>query len=138
MWDEAISNAIDKGKGTLELRCAWWTNTITNFTDLGAMDSSHELTYIPRFIEDLGKFFVAAEQLERANSTGGRLFSRTKTAPIRASYQSRSFERTTSISESSTGLAREELQLYLAANSIQKLPRELFSLKKMTVLSLRR
>ena len=102
------------------------------------MLSSHELINIPQSIADLAKFFVPAERVEQANSTGGRLFSRTKTTPIGPSYQSRSFERTASISESSTGLARDELQLYLAGNKITRLPRELFYLIKLTVLSLRR
>jgi hypothetical protein len=103
---------------------------------VGVVHSSQELTYIPGSIGDLGKFFVSAKRIEQANSTGGRLFSRSKTAPISPSHQSRLFERTTSISESST--AREELQLYLAMNRIRTLPRELFSLAKITVLSLRR
>ena len=106
-----------------------------NSFDVGTVHSSRELTYIPGSVGDLGKFFVSARKVEQANSTGGRLFSRTKTTPSGNSYQSRLFERTASISESS--MAREELQLYLATNKIQKLPRELFSLSKMTVLSLR-
>jgi hypothetical protein len=108
------------------------------FTHVSTVYSSQELTCIPQSIGDLGKFFVTAERAEHTNATGGRLFSRSKTTPISTSYQSRSFERTTSISEASTGLAKDQIQLYLYANKIQKLPRELFSLTKMTVLSLRR
>jgi hypothetical protein len=50
----------------------------------------------------------------------------------------RSFaERTRSIADASVGLAREHLQLFLSGNQIRHLPRELFSLEKMTVLILR-
>lgn len=102
------------------------------------MHSGREITYIPQSIGDLGNFFVLAAKTAQANPTDRRLFSRTKTTPISTSSVSRSFERATSISESCTGLARDEVQLYLSSNKIRKLPRELFNLTKMTVLSLRR
>lgn len=108
------------------------------FTDLlfYRIRRSRNLTYIPQSIGDLVGFCVIPERLEQANLAGGRLFSRTKTTPIHTQSQSRSFERTASITEST--MAREEIQLYLASNQIRTLPRELFNLTKMTVLSLRR
>ena len=69
------------------------------------------------------------------------MFTRVNTAPAGTFgfFPSRSTasDRTRSIADASIGLAREQLQLFLAGNQIRSLPRELFGLDKLTVLILR-
>jgi hypothetical protein len=114
--------------------------------------SSYNLTSIPKRISELGNFFVIPAKSEQAHaswtgsaymgSNGGRLFTRTATAPastINDFFASRASAnlRTSSIKDVSVGLPREEIQLFLAGNQIRSLPRELFYLQKMTVLIMR-
>lgn len=107
-------------------------------TNTRFFDSSRHLTYIPESIGDLRNFYVLSQSVEHENVTGGRLFSRTRTTPndILSSHI-RSFERTPSFADPSAGQPREEIRLFLSANEIYKLPRELFSVTRMTVLALR-
>ncbi|KII85908.1 hypothetical protein PLICRDRAFT_300967 [Plicaturopsis crispa FD-325 SS-3] len=108
IWDETISKTIDTGFGLINL-------------------GGRGLTYISPGIKDLQNFFVPAQTPD----LGGRLFSRTTTAPV--GRTSSAFERT----PSGVGIAREELHIYLASNQIRSLPRELCVLQRLTILSLR-
>ncbi|KZP16625.1 hypothetical protein FIBSPDRAFT_934527 [Athelia psychrophila] len=119
VWDEAITDAIDNGIGTVEL-------------------GSRELTHIPPSIGDLGNFYVTpatATEGSVGGARGGRFFARdlTPTRPL----GSRSFERTASVKERPAGISRGDIHLLLAVNNIRRLPRELFSLSRLTVLTLR-
>lgn len=93
---------------------------------------SCELSYIPPSIGDLCNFYVTPASAAERNVAGNRFFARdlTPTGP-------RSFERTASVKERAAGISREDIQLFLAVNNIRRLPRELFTLKRLTVLTLR-
>jgi len=91
------------------------------------------LKTIPASITDLAGFFNTTELSEQSLFLG-RSLSRVKTEPAFES-RVRSFERTKSIMDS--GKERHMLQLYLSGNSIDYLPPELFTLRNLTVLSLR-
>lgn len=60
--------------------------------------------------------------------------------PVNPSSLERSFERTSSITDSSiiNGQEQDKIQLYLSANAINRLPRELFTVTRISVLSLSR
>ncbi|EGO20527.1 hypothetical protein SERLADRAFT_417754 [Serpula lacrymans var. lacrymans S7.9] len=119
IWDDALEKPFSTGIGAIDL-------------------SNQQLTYIPPSIADLSNFFNTSEKSEQVNivdATAVRSFSRVSTGTESSSSRTRSFGRIKSIVES--GKERHELQLYLSGNQISNLPRELFSLQKMTVLILR-
>ena len=93
-------------------------------------NSNQGLTYIPPSVADLAGFFNTPEASEQSLFST-RVWARVNTEPSRT----RSFERTQSIKDS--GKERHVLKLYLMGNSITSLPRELFKVKNLTVLSLR-
>lgn len=112
-----------------------------------------QLTYIPRNVADLRNLVVLSDPSKPTASTHTiipartRAFTRVVSAP--ASYSAPQGRATGSVSSTNPLLKRAVLpstapvsqeasvQLYLSGNAIHSLPRELFSLKGLTVLSLR-
>ena len=122
--------------------------------------SNKGLTHISRkFIEDLENIYIPPISLdsfrptdsEMSTSPGNpyRLFSRSLTAPAEiedfGSYLSSSEAKTVArerarrvktISDVSLGFPKGDIALYLMGNQITKLPKELFNLQKLTILSI--
>lgn len=98
------------------------------------LSSNQQLKSIPASIGDLSGFFNTPESSEQSLFSG-RVLARINTEPAIESARTRSFERTQSIKDS--GKERHVLKLYLMMNMITSLPPELFSVKNLTVLSLR-
>ncbi|KAI9063833.1 hypothetical protein FKP32DRAFT_1626900 [Trametes sanguinea] len=160
LWDKAITNAIDKVNGIIDLSA----------TSL----NRGPITRIPPSVADLEGFVVLSptqaptsapsspkrspQQLPHEspppNSASSRPFTRATTVPAAAFNESfflkskdgerlrgtpaaraASFQ---AINQSSTPqLRRREIQMYLANNHISRLPPELFRVSSLTVLSLR-
>lgn len=92
--------------------------------------SNQELKSIPASIGDLSQFFNIPESEQSLFST--RVMARVNTDPPPTRS---SLERTQSIKDSAK--ERHVLKLYLMRNMITSLPPELFTVKNLTVLSLR-
>ncbi|TCD60823.1 hypothetical protein EIP91_009426 [Steccherinum ochraceum] len=151
MWERRISDAIDQGKGLL---------------DLSSTSFGGAITYIPPSIADLEKLVVLPEPSRSSRlspapasvtssptkpQAGTRKFARAVTAPVYFSrrgagdalFSSSHFGLGAGKSISSPSVARlsgptlNEVQLYIANHSIRSLPTELFWLSNLTVLSLR-
>ncbi|KAF8329554.1 uncharacterized protein EI90DRAFT_3125310 [Cantharellus anzutake] len=124
MWEAALSRAIDSSEGRVDL-------------------SNCGLTRIPHNISDLAKLVVIKKPHD-ASFQSRRPFSRVASAPARSvAPQKREFGRyaTTTFQLSNTlppnNASTPEIELYLGGNLIKALPRELFGLWNLTVLSLR-
>ncbi|KIL69402.1 hypothetical protein M378DRAFT_8056 [Amanita muscaria Koide BX008] len=138
IWEDACTRVFD-GHGTIDL------------CDCG-------LTRIPRkFIEDLGKIYILPDTRDdfHVGSTSppqhtSRTFMRSLTAPadveVPGSYllQSdiRRMSRTSAgrvrtVAEFPLGIPKGQIALLLANNRITSLPKELFALEKLTILSIR-
>ncbi|KAJ7496108.1 hypothetical protein B0H11DRAFT_884601 [Mycena galericulata] len=114
LWDTASSRMVDNANGAIYLQ-----------------DSN--LSTIPQqFIRDLNLFCALEVASERLNANqiatvspppSARQFNRSLTAPA--------------ILGSGLGVARQEIQLYLAVNQISRLPVQLCYVDKLTVLTLR-
>ena len=98
------------------------------------LSSNQQLKSIPPSIGDLSGFFNTTESSEQSLFSG-RTLARINTEPAIESARVRSFDRTQSIKDS--GKERHVLKLYLMGNMITSLSPELFSVKNLTVLSLR-
>ncbi|KAJ7449670.1 hypothetical protein FB451DRAFT_1102646 [Mycena latifolia] len=121
VWDIAVGAVIDHGNGAINLE-------------------NRNLSTIPaESIADLHKFFVPEEKAERSNARViaplgppppplPREFARSSTAPAILG-SGLTFPR--------VGVARQEIQLFLAGNRISRLPLQLLCLDRLTVLSLR-
>ena len=96
--------------------------------------SNQQLKSIPPSIGDLSRFFNTPESSEQS-LLSGRTMAHISTEPAIESARTRPFDRTQSIKDS--GKERHVLKLYLMGNVITSLPPELFSVKNLTVLSLR-
>ncbi|KAF7299560.1 hypothetical protein HMN09_00961200 [Mycena chlorophos] len=112
-WDKAASDAIDNGVGSIQL-------------------DNHDLQEIPiKFIEDLKAFHAPRDAPAQAGGVSplspllgsARPFSRVKTAPA--------------VMGLGSSRIAGEITLFLASNHISTVPRELFQLEKLTLLSLR-
>ncbi|KIJ55490.1 hypothetical protein M422DRAFT_240110 [Sphaerobolus stellatus SS14] len=132
-WERAITDAVDRAETSVEL-------------------SSQNLTYIPPSILHLKDLVVLPDKIEAAPSlTVAREFSRSITAPallpspdIRST---RAFGPIKTTGKLPFGRPRAlfsetpkhfDLRLFLSNNSIRKLPRELFALNSLVVLTLRK
>ncbi|KAJ6493591.1 hypothetical protein C8R47DRAFT_914540, partial [Mycena vitilis] len=117
IWDEASDKMVDNGNGTVQLE-------------------SCNLSTIPKkFVEDLHHWYVPPEQIENMNATRQNLsFAHPHPAPREFG---RSITAPAILGSRAVGSARHDIQLYLAGNEISRIPLELLSLEKLTVLSLR-
>lgn len=112
-----------------------------------------QLTYVPPNISDLRKLVVLGDKCTMGAGARPitRPFSRTASAPASSSFLHRqnmdSYHRAPGFNHggarhsTSVGTAQGQqqeaiIQLYLAGNALRSLPREMFSLKGLTVLSL--
>ncbi|KAH9855275.1 hypothetical protein C2E23DRAFT_613820 [Lenzites betulinus] len=161
LWDEAITTAIDKGNGVIDLA--------------GVGLSTGPISYIPPSIADLEGFVVlspthapisapsspkhSTKQLPHPvvlpylSSSTSRAFTRATTLPAGAFNEfflrSKDGERIwgtpaaraaslQSVPQpSSTSLKRRDIKLFLANNTIHRIPSEVFRVSSLTVLSLR-
>lgn len=137
VWEGASTRVFD-GNGNIDL-------------------SNHNLTYISRkFVEDLENMYIPPDSLnnfrslELSTGIASRPFARSLTAPAdveeSGSYHFASDARrmareragrVRTIADISLGLPKGQIALYLMANEITKLPKELFNLQKLTILSIR-
>ncbi|EIN09397.1 hypothetical protein PUNSTDRAFT_142973 [Punctularia strigosozonata HHB-11173 SS5] len=127
-WDQAITQAVDDGK-------------LVTILDL----SHHALTFIPASIEDLGKMVVLTRQQGdnvslRWVETQQRQLGRSVTMPAFPGSSASNTIRTGSdrslFRRSPPGPDQQQIRLFLPHNSITMLPKELFELRNLTVLSL--
>ncbi|KAF5369941.1 hypothetical protein D9758_001295 [Tetrapyrgos nigripes] len=111
-----------------------------NSSHLNFQLESKSLRYIPtQFLRDLSMIYIPSEREERKHAPSGLLnsrLSRVATTPASSSDNARMFLRTASVT-GNIGLPREKIQLFFGSNHICYLPHELFSLNRLTVLSLR-
>ena len=130
--------------------------TTSTHTAVNPCSSNQNLTYISRkFIEDMENIYIPTDildsfQVSTFPGSTSRPFMRSLTAPADieepGSYHFPSSARrmarervgrVRTIADVSLGLPRGDIALYLMANQITKLPRELFNLQKLTILSIR-
>ncbi|KAJ3511117.1 hypothetical protein NLJ89_g4288 [Agrocybe chaxingu] len=133
LWEEAVENVFSSGQRKVDLT------------------GCHLTKIPPRSILDLGKMVVLPETGEFTDDSRiaikpvdslekRRAFTRVQTAPASTSLgwgSGEGMQKSVSSSHVLSGTSREHVDLYLANNSISKLPVELWSLHNLRVLSLR-
>ena len=155
-WEAALSEAIDEVSGSIDLRFVMFASSNVMLTDPCANNSGHALTTIPPSISDLANLVVLSKSRltprKRLPSTlQTRAPTRVVSAPVSFTSQQRpSMNRASTSASCPTAKCKEpvesdafrqqhsEIQLYLARNHISKLPSQLFLLKGLIVLSLRK
>ncbi|KAF8517919.1 hypothetical protein BU17DRAFT_49245 [Hysterangium stoloniferum] len=118
VWERTISSAVDKAEIKIDL-------------------SASGLTFIPPSILDLNNVVVLPTTDILAKSSTLRPFSRSLTVPASSKSFLRSSSTSTLSPSPSTRADSSKVELYLMTNKIRKLPRELFALDCLVVLSLR-
>nr|VWO96433.1 Adenylate cyclase [Ganoderma boninense] len=148
LWDEGIANAIDKLNGTIDLS--------------GSSLRKGAITHIPPAIADLEGFIIlpsshspssappsptaspvgSSRQLTRATTLAAPQFDapffRSRDGErLRGTPAARAASLQAIVQPPSTQRRRRDIHIYLANNSISKLPPEFFRVNALTVLSLR-
>ncbi|KAJ7115911.1 hypothetical protein C8R44DRAFT_793625 [Mycena epipterygia] len=119
VWDAATARVIDNGNGTINLE-------------------HFNLSSIPKkAVKELADFFVPEEKVERLNAGKIAPLAPPPLPPARQFGRSITAPAILGSGERAVGVARHDIQLYLAGNQITRLPAQLFHLDKLTFLSLR-
>lgn len=144
LWAETINSAVDEAKGIVDLACVQFpiyfeVRKLTYVT----LDSHRNLTLISPTIRDLAHLIIMPAPVPPTStapdSPSSRDFIRTQTDPASAAQRSRALFATRQPHLHTQNDANDPggLRLFLAQNQIVRLPRELFDLTNLTVLSIR-
>ncbi|KAI0644292.1 hypothetical protein C8Q79DRAFT_1002184 [Trametes meyenii] len=162
LWDEAITRAIDKVNGMIDLSSVGLnkgliTHIPASIADLGSLvvlpptqpalssapsSPNHSPKQLSPSSHHLDSAFSQARPFIRATTLPAAVFNeafllRSKDGErLRGTPAARAAS-LQSVPQPSTHLRRREIEMYLANNVIQRLPAELFCVTSLTVLSLR-